>query len=69
MIEFEFTGEGEVILFPLIQKFRKVSNFTQVSITQATNKQSNNNYINIPKSGMLQTTTLKMNLVLEIRRG
>ena len=41
--------KGKVILFPLIQKFRKVSNFTQVSITQATNKQSNNNYINIPK--------------------
>ena len=27
--------KGKVILFPLIQKFRKVSNFTQVSITQA----------------------------------
>ena len=31
---------GKVILFPLIQKFRKVSNFTQVSVTQQTNKQS-----------------------------
>jgi len=31
---------GKVILFPLFQKFRKVSNFTQVSITQQTNKQS-----------------------------
>ena len=31
---------GKVILFPLIQKFRKVSKFTQVSVTQQTNKQS-----------------------------
>ena len=32
--------KGKVILFPLIQNFRKVSNFTQVSVTQQTNKQS-----------------------------
>ena len=32
--------KGKVILFPLIHKFRKVSNFTQVSVTQQTNKQS-----------------------------
>ena len=38
-LNFNSPEKGKVILFPLIQKFWKVSNFTQVSITQA-NKQT-----------------------------
>ena len=54
------------------KKFRISLTFSQ-SITQQSNKQSNLSiYYNIPKFrilGCYKPTTLKMNLVLEIRRG
>ena len=61
--------------YSLSFNFQKVSNsFTfRQSITQQSNKQSNLSiYYNIPKFrilGCYKPTTLKMNLVLEIRRG
>ena len=61
--------------YSLSFNFQKVSNsltFSQ-SITQQSNKQSNLSiYYNIPKFrilGCYKPTTLKMNLVLKIRRG
>ena len=62
-------GKGKVILFPLIQKFqKKVSNFTQFDHTI---KQSIIQVINITFQilGCYKPTTLKMNLVPEIRKG
>ena len=61
--------------YSLSFNFQRVTNsltFSQ-SITQQSNKQSNLSiYYNIPKFrilGCYKPTTLKMNLVLEIRRG
>ena len=61
--------------YSLSFNFQKILNsltFSQ-SITQQSNKQSNLSiYYNIPKFrilGCYKPTTLKMNLVLEIRRG
>ena len=55
MIEFEFTGEGESHFIP---SHSKVSEKFQISHKFQSLKQTNkqyNNYINIPKFGMLQT--------------
>ena len=60
---------GKVILFPLIQKFLKSFKF-HTSFNHSS-KQTNNLIIilTFQNLGCYKPTTLKMNLVLEIRRG